>query len=49
MEISNMSKINPLEWDELDGKIDIKRQKRRKKRKQMMENKKKIRKRKSGF
>jgi hypothetical protein len=43
MEISNMSKINPLEWDEIDGKIDIKRQKRRKKRKQMQENKRKRR------
>ena len=38
-----MSKINPLEWDEIDGKIDIKRQKRRKKRKQMQENKRKRR------
>jgi len=38
-----MSKINPLDWDELDSKIDIKRQKRRKKRKQMQENKRKRR------
>tara|TARA_Y100000034_G_C6755377_1_gene336069 strand:- start:126 stop:248 length:123 start_codon:yes stop_codon:yes gene_type:complete len=38
-----MSKINPLEWEEVDSKIDIKRQKRRKKRRQMQENKRKKR------
>tara|TARA_R110000744_G_scaffold367948_1_gene477633 strand:+ start:355 stop:486 length:132 start_codon:yes stop_codon:yes gene_type:complete len=43
-----MTKINTNDWENVD-EPNIKRQKKRKKRKQMMENKKKIRKIKSGF
>jgi len=39
-----MSKINPLEWNEIDGKIDKKRQKKVKKSKFIKEANKKRRK-----
>ena len=43
-----MSKINTNDWENVD-EPNIRRQKRRKKRKQMIENKRKMRKRKSKF
>ena len=43
-----MTKINTNDWESVD-EPNIRRQKKRKKRKQMIQNKRKMRKRKSGF
>tara|TARA_R100000008_G_C3470585_1_gene108778 strand:+ start:210 stop:341 length:132 start_codon:yes stop_codon:yes gene_type:complete len=43
-----MTRINTNDWENVD-EPNIKRQKRRKKRKQMIQNKRKMRKRKGGF